>query len=537
MTAVSLTLESVSFLLPDGRPLFTDLDLRFDARPTGLVGRNGVGKSVLARILAGQLTPSTGRCLRVGSVCYLPQQVAPAAGASVARVAGAQPVLDALARIESGSVDPADFDAVGERWGLPQALANALEQHGLGHLSPNQPAAELSGGELTRVALLGAWLAQPDFLILDEPTNHLDRRQREALIERLQHWPNGLLVISHDRALLDTMQRTVALTAFGLQDHNGGYHSYAVARDQDRQRAADALDRAKVERRRAEAEARTQRERLDHRQAHANRAGRDANQPRILLGGLKQRSQVSAGKRLHQQAENLASLQQEVREAASRIEHRDPLALFAPLPAAASQRRAVIAEDLVLPFGSAGGHALDLVMTGRQRIGLVGDNGSGKSTLLQVLAGQIAPASGHGTVQVPFAYLDQRLTAIPAQTSPLQHLLDANPQAREAQVRMQLAQLGLSGDTATMPASQLSGGERLKAALAHALYRDTPAELLLLDEPTNHLDLDAAQALEHALRQYPGALLVVSHDAAFLHAIGLEQRLEVSPAGWRLTPW
>ncbi|WDS37447.1 ATP-binding cassette domain-containing protein [Pseudoxanthomonas sp.] len=537
MTPVSLALEGVAFFLPDGRPLFSDLDVRFDARPTGLVGRNGAGKSVLARILSGQLAPSAGRCLRAGTVFHLPQQIAPVPGTTVAHVAGVQPVFDALARIEAGSVDPADFDIVGERWDIHQTFAAALEAHGLGHLTPGQPATQLSGGEHTRLALLGGWLAEPDFLLLDEPTNHLDRTQRRALIERLQHWPKGLLVISHDRELLDTMQRTVALTAFGLQDYDGGYRLYAAQRAQEQQHAVDALERAKTERRRAEAEARVLRERLDHRQAQATHKGRDANQAPILLGGLRQRSQVSAGKRVHQQSGALETLQQGVRDAASRIEHRNPIALFAPLPAAAAQRRAVVAEQLVLPFGIAGGQALDLVVTGRQRIGLVGDNGGGKSTLLQVLAGKVAPVSGACAIPVPFAYLDQGLDAIPTHDSPLQHLLAANPQAREAQVRMQLAQLGLSGDTVTTPCDQLSGGERLKTALAHALYRDTPAELLLLDEPTNHLDLDALQALEQTLRNYPGALLVVSHDAAFLQALDLQLRLEVHPQGWRLMPW
>jgi ATPase subunit of ABC transporter with duplicated ATPase domains len=537
MTAVSLTLESVSFLLPDGSPLFTDLDLRLDARPTSLVGRNGVGKSMLARLLAGQLTPSSGRCMRSGTVRYLPQWITPDPGARVADVAGMQPVFDALARLEAGSTDPADFETVGERWDLRQTFATALAHHGLAHLQPDRPAAQLSGGELTRVALLGAWLAQPEFLILDEPSNHLDHAQRQALIDRLQQWPGGLLVISHDRALLETMQRTLALDAFGLHDHAGGYSTYTTARDAQQEHARQALERAKLQQRRAQVDTRTQRERLQHRQARAQRDGRQANQAGILLGGLKQRSQVSAGKRLRVQDAALDAHQQQVRQAANRIDHRDALALFAPLPTAAAQRQAVIAQGLVLPFDIAGGRPLDLVVSGRQRIALMGDNGSGKSTLLQVLAGQRAPACGHCAIQVPFAYLDQQLQAIPAQVSPLTYLLDANPRAHQAQLRMQLAQLGLAGDTVATPCGQLSGGERLKAALAHALYRDTPAELLLLDEPTNHLDLDAMQALEHALRSYAGAVLVVSHDDAFLQALDLQLRLEVSAQGWQRMPW
>lgn len=186
MTSSHLTLESVSYVLPDGRTLFSDLNAQFDQQPTGLVGRNGVGKSVLAQILAGMLEPTGGSCLRSGSVYYLAQQISYHHYPSVAALAGAQPVLDALARIEAGSADPADFDAVGERWDMRQQLQQALEMHGLEYLDINRPAASLSGGEAMRVALIGAYLSSADFLILDEPTNHLDQVNRQALMKQLR---------------------------------------------------------------------------------------------------------------------------------------------------------------------------------------------------------------------------------------------------------------------------------------------------------------------------------------------------------------
>ncbi|MDR0780223.1 MAG: ATP-binding cassette domain-containing protein, partial [Pseudomonadales bacterium] len=199
MTNISLTLHHIAFHLPDGSALFHDLDAQFDARPTGLVGRNGIGKTVLAKILAGLVEPSVGSCVRSGRVRYLAQQIANADYRSVADVAGVQDVLDALARIAAGSTAQQDFDCVGDRWDMRQRLHHELTQSGLGHLMAEDPAARLSGGECTRVALLGAFLAEPDFLILDEPTNHLDRANRLALFEQLARWRGGLIVISHDR--------------------------------------------------------------------------------------------------------------------------------------------------------------------------------------------------------------------------------------------------------------------------------------------------------------------------------------------------
>ena len=533
MTTVSIALERVSFALPDGRLLFSDLDLAFDRRATGLVGRNGVGKSVLARVLAGELAPTGGRCLRSGAVRYLPQQIVPAADATVARVAGLAPALDALARIEAGSVAAADFEEVGDRWDLRQRFAAALEAEGLGHLNAERPAASLSGGELTRVALLGAYLGEPDLLVLDEPSNHLDARQRARLLARLGEWPNGLLVISHDRSVLDAMQRIVELSPSGLRDYGGNYAFYAQARRQEQDAAQDELDRRKHERRRQAIEAREQHERQQRQTARDARDARDANQAKILLGNQKQWSQASAGLRQRQRDERSAALAEAVREAAQRVDDAAAVALFAPMPDSAAQRTAVTLERLHLRHGAAAAHPLDLIVGGRQRIGVCGDNGSGKSTLLKTLAGELAPLRGHCRVHVPFAHLDQHLHALHPEHSPLQHLHAAHPAAAESELRTRLALIGLAGDAALAPSARLSGGERLKAALACALYRSEPAELLLLDEPTNHLDLASIEALERMLQQYRGALIVVSHDAAFMERLNLDLRLHAEADGWR----
>lgn len=256
-----------------------------------------MGKSVLARILAGQLAPTGGRCVRTGRVHYVAQQIVATRGAMLAMVAGVAPVLSALARIEAGAIDPVDFDTVGDRWDIRQRLMASLDDHGLGHLDLQQPAAELSGGELTRVALLGAWLADPDVLVLDEPSNHLDRTQREHLLGMLQAWSKGLLVISHDRELLEGMQRIVELLPSGLRDYGGDYVFHAQTRAEEQARAAQELQHRKAEQRRGEAQLRAQRDGLARRQSRDARRGRDANQARILLGGMKQRSQSSAGTR------------------------------------------------------------------------------------------------------------------------------------------------------------------------------------------------------------------------------------------------
>ncbi|GAA5232624.1 ABC-F family ATP-binding cassette domain-containing protein [Verticiella sediminum] len=537
MTNPYLTLKGVSYVLSDGRTLFSDLNETFDQRPTGLVGRNGAGKTVLARMLAGQIQPTTGRCLRAGSVRYLAQQVSPPEGSTVADLAGMRHTLDALARIEAGSSAPEDFDAVGDDWDIRQRLRQALERNGLDPLDATTPADTLSGGEAMRVALIGAMLSDADFLILDEPSNHLDRPNRQALIEQLHDWPRGLLVVSHDRQLLESLARIVDLSSLGLRSYGGNYTFYVQSKAQERQTALQQLEQRKLERQREEQAMREQRERQERRLARGSRHGKEANQAKILLDRQKERSEASAGKLRQQHALAQQQLAQRVREAAQQVENEAPIVLHALPIAQAAQRRVVELDEVELPFVTGATRRISLTLSGRQRVGVIGPNGCGKSTLLKVLAGQLGPLAGTCKVTPGSVYLDQRLASLDPSLTALDQLRAANQTATEGKRRMRLAQLGLDAQKIVAASGSLSGGEHLKAALARVLYADPPPQLLLLDEPSNHLDLPSAQALEAMLRSYRGALIVVSHDDAFMDNLDLTDRLLANENGWLLEPW
>lgn len=529
---VSLTLQSVSYQLPDGSLLFDDLDAVFDAGPTGLVGRNGIGKSLLARILAGELAPSAGRCLRTGSVHYLAQRISPQPHESVADLLGVRAALDALQRIEAGSSRAEDFDALAERWDLRQRVAQELTGLGFDDLRTDLPATRLSGGEAARVALAGAFLSGADFLILDEPSNHLDRHHRALLMQRLRSWSGGLIVVSHDRALLETMAVIVELSSLGLQRYGGGYGFYAQASARQREQAQQRLDQLKAERRREERALAEQRERQQRRQARGQRQAAEANQAPILLGRQRERSEATGGRQQLRQQQAREALSQRVREASRQIDEQSSIVLMSPQRSSASPERIALLSAAQLPHLRG---EITLSLRRGQRIGLVGANGSGKSTLLRLLAGDIGPDGGTRELFVRSALLDQRLSLLDPQRSLLQQMNVAN--ADEGVLRSRLALLGLDAGRVSLPTRLLSGGERIKAALALALYTEEPAGLLLLDEPDNHLDLASLQALETMLCQYDGTLVVVSHDMIFLDNLRLTHRLQPDADGWSLSPW
>ncbi|WP_018917931.1 ABC-F family ATP-binding cassette domain-containing protein [Vreelandella zhanjiangensis] len=532
MTKTFISLERVSYTLPHGRLLFSELTETFDTTPTGLIGRNGMGKTLLARLMAGEIAPSTGRCMCTGEVRYLSQRVTQEASGTLADLAGVGTTLAALAHIEAGSPHPDDFDALGDRWDIRQTLQRELEHSGLAHLDATTPATTLSGGEAMRVALIGVLLSRADFLILDEPSNHLDGPSREALIEQLTRWPKGLLVVSHDRQLLAHLPRIVELSPLGLRSYGGNYSFYAEQKASEQAAAQTNLEHHQKDKKRAERALSQQQERQERRQARGNRQRRDANQAKILLDRQKERSELSAGRLARQQAETHSQHLSAIQQAREQLAEDTNIALH---DIAVQPAKRMIAEltDITLSYVAG---KLNLSLQGQQRLGIVGPNGSGKSTLLKLLAGQLLPQTGESRIHVKSAYLDQHLAQLNKTQSAIEQLKAANRAAPVSLLRTRLVHLGLTAEKISVACAKLSGGEQLKVALACALYADPPAQLLLLDEPSNHLDLPSLQALESMLRGYPGALVVVSHDQDFLHHLALTDYLRATSDGWVLEP-
>ena len=524
--SASITLSGLSWSTPDGRPLFSSLDLSFVTDRTGLVGRNGVGKTTLLRLILGELSPSAGRLSVNGTLGALRQTVQVGPDDTVADLFEVRDALALLRRAEDGQ---ATVDELGHAdWTLEARLASALDRLAL-DVQPETPLASLSGGQRTRLGLAALLFAAPDFILLDEPTNNLDRDGRRAVIDLLANWRAGAIVISHDRELLDTMDAIVELSSLGATRYGGNWSHYRERKAIELAAARHDLDDA--EKRLDEVARRTQ-ERTE-RQARRDRAGRAARDkggaPRIALNARKAESENTSGA-----ASRLADRQQmQAQDAAAsarrRIEVLQPLSVVLPstdLPAT----RTVLRLDQVTAGYDPDRPVLSdvsLSIVGPERIAVTGPNGSGKTTLLALIAGELVPWSGTVARLTAFALLDQQVSLLDPDTSILDNFRRLNGDAGENACRAALARFMFRADAALQVVSRLSGGQMLRAGLACTLGGSTPPPLLILDEPTNHLDIDAIEAVEAGLRAYDGALLVVSHDEAFLEAIGITRRFEL----------
>jgi ATPase subunit of ABC transporter with duplicated ATPase domains len=527
-SASLVALHGVSFATPDGRILLDHIDLAFGAERTGLVGRNGVGKSTLLGLVTGALQPASGSVERSGRIGLLRQDVQAATDATAGQALGVEAGLARLARMEQGlgsAEDAAEAD-----WTLEARLDEALSTVDLAGLDPERPMSSLSGGQRTRVALAALLLAEPDMLLLDEPTNNLDAEGRAVVARILDGWKKGAIVVSHDRALLRDMDRIVELSTLGARIYGGNFDLYAERRQAERASAARDLDVAKSEAKAIEKRIQAAAERQQKRDARGARQGAKNDQPKILLDARRDRSERTGGS-----MGNLATRQRQqaattLAEAEAEIERIETFGIRLPstgLPAG----RTVLALDGV-SFGYPGQPPLlddvDLVITGPERIALTGPNGTGKSTLLRLANGAIAPTAGTVSRPVASAMLDQGVGLLDPAQSILENFRRLNPDAGMNHAHAMLARFLFRNQAALKPVGALSGGEMLRAGLACVLGGLRPPELLILDEPTNHLDLDSIAAIEAALIDFDGALLVASHDPDFLAAIGVTRRVALS---------
>ncbi|TFV44135.1 ABC-F family ATP-binding cassette domain-containing protein [Bradyrhizobium niftali] len=522
----SIILSNLSLSTPDGRSLFSNLDLTFAAERAGLVGRNGVGKTTLLASICREHVPQSGRILTNGTIGLLRQDVQLLAGATVADLFGVREALALLRRAERGDASADDIAAID--WTLEARLASALARVGF-DLAPDTDLSCLSGGQTTRVRLAALVFAEPDFLLLDEPTNNLDQDGRKAVIDLLAAWRGGAIIVSHDRGLLETVDAIVELTSLGATRYGGNWSRYREQKAVEF--AAVRHDLAHAERRLSEIDGKAQDavERKARKDSGGRKKRAKGDMPRILAGARKDRSEGTGGKTAQVAERRRAEALEAVDTARRRIEILQPLSVKLP-PTNLPAGREVVWLDRV----SAGYHperailrGLSFTIVGPERVAVVGPNGSGKTTLLKLIAGEICPLVGTVRVRPDFALFDQKVSLLDPAISILDNFRRRNPKAGTNECHAALARFMFRADAALQIVGSLSGGQLLRAGLACVFGGTTPPSLLILDEPTNHLDIASIEAVEAGLRAYDGALLVVSHDETFLQAIGITRRLDL----------
>ncbi|MEU2680930.1 ATP-binding cassette domain-containing protein [Streptomyces sp. NPDC007107] len=523
--------SSLSFAWPDGSEVFDGLHLAVGPGRTGLIGLNGCGKSTLLRLMAGELTPTAGHVRAAGDIGYLPQDLVLDTALRVDQVLGVATARAALHAIEAGDAREEHFAAVGDDWDVEERAGAVLSQLGLSAIGLDRTVGELSGGECVLLRLAALLLARPAVLLLDEPTNNLDVYARGRLYDAVDAWTGVLVVVSHDRELLERVDRIADLRDGAVTWYGGSLSAYEQALAVEQEAAERMVRAAEADVRRQKRELSDAHVKLARRKRYGQKMWDTKREPKAVMGQRKQTAQESAGKHRVLHTERLAEAEERLDEAVEAVRDDEAIRIELPQTQVYPGGGVLMLRDLELAYGARVPGEWDL--RGPERIALIGRNGAGKTTLLRTIAGELEPVSGEAAVQVPVGFLPQRLDVLDDTLSLVANVARVAPGTTDNGIRARLAHFLFKGGRADLLAGTLSGGERLRATLAALLLTEPAPRLLMLDEPTNSLDLSGVHRLTSALAAYRGALIVASHDLPFLTSLGITRWLLLDADGLR----
>ncbi|MDG9669285.1 ATP-binding cassette domain-containing protein [Hahella sp. CR1] len=522
----SISVQNLTYRFDNGDTLFSDLTFTLDDKITGLVGRNGAGKSILAALLTGEKTPYSGSVTtfcRVGWLRQIGAEEKLVQHETVSDFLGVRDKLEALSRVAEGGCESHDFELIGDNWLLREELEQQLLALGL-PVDPFLPCQALSGGQLTRLALHQLFQSDYGYLILDEPGNHLDEQGKHWLIEQMRRFNGGVLIISHDRDILRCVDDILELNSLGVRHYGGAYDVYAEQRANELASQERRIDHAKTQIKQMRQTMQKNREKAQQRAGQGKQVARSGSQAKILLNNKKQDAERAGGARESNQNRQMAQVQDQL----SKLNKQHEMLKQQSLSLGKTEKRVSRILDITevrLPYIQQENDITFSVDFG-EKIRLSGANGSGKSTLLKAIAGRLSPLQGDIQVRAGLCYLDQHFTLLDTAKSAQENLAHFCPHLSETDQRTLLAGIGLRRERADQAVATLSGGEKMKVAML-AISHQPGDTLLLLDEPDNHLDLDSRLMLAQALRDFTGSLLVVSHDQDFIADIGVSGEISL----------
>jgi len=535
----SLSLADIGFQLPNGQHLFQSINTTIPPGVSALVGRNGAGKSLLAKIIAGIKQPSCGLVLGNDSICYVSQSISGNEHTSVGELLGLLKRQQSIERIIAGSVISADYELAEGFWDWEEHLKVMAGKVGWTQLPPlNRKLKDCSGGEQIRLMWLAALEKYPDWLILDEPSNHLDIQGREFLYHRLnkvaQSKSTNVIVVSHDRQLLRNVNCIFELTEKGLTLHGGNYDVFVREQANRFRSQQHLLEKRKTQVKSLNSSVQLSKEKMQRSTSQGGNRARKSGASAMEIGAAKENAGQTQARTNRQNQQRQIKLNSELQSARDNIEWSEPISFDLDNTCVRQAQQVLTCSELEIGFEKSLTQTLSFHVSGAKCIHITGENGCGKSTLLKTIMGMLPPLKGEFQCLVKKAYLDQQLSCLQTGLTAVENFEHTNPDMDEQDCRLRLAWMGLRGAQADKLVENMSGGEQLKVTLACCLLSKQPVQLLLLDEPTNHLDLYAIAALENALTQYKGAMIVVSHDADFVAKLNPDIRLKLEKRDCRL---
>ena len=525
-----LILQNISYTHPDKELLFNKLSFTVGNNDKiALIGNNGSGKSTLLQIIAGGLSYAGGQLSIDTQPFYVPQIFGQYNHLTIAQALKVEDKLKALKDILNGNATEDNLNILDDDWMFEERCIDALNYWQLTGLDLSQKIETLSGGQKTKIFLAGISIHQPELVLLDEPSNHLDVSGRQLLYHFIQSTSCTLMVVSHDRKLLNLLNTVYELSRKGITVYGGNYDFYAA----QKQIENNALNQDVFSKEKALRKAKTKEREALERQQRSDVRGKKkqekAGVARIMMNTLRNHAENSTAKVKDVHAEKVDAISKNLQQLRSSLPGIDKMKFG--FDNAALHKRKILFTAAAINYGYNNQflwkNNLDFQITSGERIALKGLNGSGKTTLLKIILGSLEPQTGKvcraGNTSV---YVDQDYSLINNQLNVYEQAQQFNTSVlEEHEIKIRLSRFLFTKEDWGKSCSVLSGGEKMRLMLCCLTIGNQSPDIIILDEPTNNLDIQNVEMLTTAINEYEGALMVVSHDEYFLEQIHVERML------------
>lgn len=564
-----ISIQQISYIHPDKEVLFSDLNFAISkGQKLGLVGNNGCGKSTLLQIIAGQLSPSSGVIVRPDELYYIPQHFGQYDSLTIAQALRIERKQQALHAILSGDASNENFVVLDDDWNIEERSIATLDLWGLGQFTLSYPMNLLSGGEKTRVFLAGMDIHHPPVILMDEPTNHLDSSGRQHLYDWVEKCRSTLLVVSHDRTLLNLLPEICELEKHQINYYGGNYEFYKEQKTLMQEALQQRIEEKEKALRIAHKVARETAERRDKQNVRGEKNHIKKGVPRIVLNALQGKSEKSTSKLNSTHQEKAEKLRDERNQLRSSLSPTATLKTDFNSSSLHTGKILVTAKEVNFGYhpnsinshiqmnneanlADTGNHPspdsndiqdnsdfkqqlwqtpISFQLKSGDRLRIEGANGSGKTTLLKLITGQFQPQEGNLTrMEFTYVYLNQEYSIIDNRNSILEQAYAFNNRnLPEHEIKTILNRYLFPASEWDKSCRKLSGGEKMRLAFCCLMISNNTPDMFILDEPTNNLDIQSIEIITATIKNYTGTVIVISHDDYFIQEIGIEQRILLS---------
>lgn len=527
-----LILQNISYTHSNKEVLFSNINLTVNNHnKIAVTGSNGTGKSTLLKIIAGELQPVSGQRIVDAQPYYIPQIFGQYNHLTIAQALQIETKLNALQEILSGNVTEENYSLLDDDWTIEDRCNEALQHWQLTNLDLSQKMETLSGGQKTKVFLAGISIHQPELVLLDEPSNHLDISGRQLLYDFIQPAKSTLIVVSHDRKLLNLLDTICELSKHGIKVYGGNYDFFTAQKEiennalnQDIQSKEKALRKAREK----ERETLERQQKLDSRgKGKQEKAG----VAKIMMNTLRNNAENSTSKLKNVHAEKIGGISKDLQELRSSLPDMDKMRFGFDNSSLHQGKILFTATNINFTYNTQPlwDENLSFQIISGERIALKGTNGSGKTTLIKLILGSLEPQTG--TVyraDNKSVYIDQDYSLLDNKLKVYEQAQQFNSSSlQEHEIKIRLNRFLFTREDWDKPCSALSGGERMRLLLCCLTINSQSPDIILLDEPTNNLDIKNVEILTAAINEYQGTLIVVSHDEYFLEEVKVNRVIEV----------